>query len=157
MEPAIIIQHHGTIITYDEGRDLFCFELRGRQRTAESLRKAKEAIDAPPPKQRKPFARFKAWNRQSVSWGTSDYVEVEVTSIAEERYAGQAMEVWINNSVAQYRQRAKVSVYDIFPRNEKNDAIIAEWKERHERIKALQTEQQATVKKLKPYVIPKED
>lgn len=149
------IEHNGVTITYDEPRNLFCFELRGRQRTAESLAKAREAIDKPVKEKAKPFERFKAWKRDSISWGTSDYVEVEVTSIAEATY-DEASEVWVNNTPGSFRSREKIQASSVFPRNERNDAVVAEWKERQGRIKALETEQKATVKKLKSYEIPKE-
>lgn len=150
--PEIKITHGGIEITYDERRNLFCFELRGRCRTADSLAKARAAIDAPPPKEKKPFTRFKAWKRDSLGWSAATYIEVEVTSITEG--GGQ---VWISTPDKKYSQRSKVPATSVYPRNEKNDAIVAEWKERQERVKALEDEQSKTVKKLKAYEIPEEE
>ena len=48
-------------IEYDEQSNAWKFELRGRSRGADSLAKAKEAIDKEPVEKRKPFPKFEAW------------------------------------------------------------------------------------------------
>lgn len=54
-QPAITITHNGVTITYSEVENKFVFELRGRERKVDSLREAREAIDKPAPKVKKPF------------------------------------------------------------------------------------------------------
>ena len=58
MNDNLIVTYRDIAITYDEQKDKWFFTLRGRDRSADSLANAKKAIDAPPPKEEKPFERF---------------------------------------------------------------------------------------------------
>ena len=146
----IKLTHNGVEITYDEGRNLFCFELRSRARTADSLRAAKEAIDKPRPKEKKPFTRFKAWRSRPYSM---EWEPVEVTSIAEARY-GSATEAWITDKKG---SREKTGAYSLFPCNEQNNELIASMLEVQKKIDTLTKEFAALKEKLKAYEIPKEE
>lgn len=77
----LVTEHNGIKITYEERTDSWLFELRGRERRAGSLASAKEKIDAPEPKDKKPFKRQQAFQNQ---YGTG-WRRVDVTSIAESR------------------------------------------------------------------------
>lgn len=159
----ITVEHGGITITYDERRNLFCFELRGRERTADSLAKAREAIDKPVKEKTKPFERFKAWWNGSWASSSSGWKQVEVTSIAQGAY-GNDHEVWINipgDEEGRFRRispvRQKTRAESVFPCNEKNDALVAQMLEFHKQASAIQEQADKLVKGLKPYVIPKED
>lgn len=53
--------HEGILITYDENANLWRFTLRGRDRSTDSLSKAKEAIDKPVATKAKPFEKIQVW------------------------------------------------------------------------------------------------
>jgi hypothetical protein len=108
-------------ITYREAQDDWTFELRGRNRSAESLAKAKEAIDKTPAEKRKPFPRFEAYrlNYRGVE-------RVTITSAAEERYGRTAPEsvmFWISDKDGKRQQESARCLY---PVNEHNDKVMIE-------------------------------
>ena len=53
--------HDGVEIEYRESDNQWFFELRGRERKADSLKAAKEAIDKPEPKPKKKFEPIAGW------------------------------------------------------------------------------------------------
>lgn len=146
---ALVIHHEGIAITYDEGRDLFTFELRGRQRTATSIRKAKEAIDAPPPKDKKPFTRFQAW----VNSHWDGWQRVDVTSIGEPTCFGEARDVWV---VDKNKRRTRERQDKIYPCSPHNDALAAQWMDLDAQVKKLEDQKRAIQKRMKSYEIPPE-
>lgn len=82
MSEAIKVSYNGVEITYSEGENQWLFELRGRSRKAESLQKAKEAIDKPvQQKAGTEFKRCKAWLMRYGKWH-----KVDVTSYAGVSY-----------------------------------------------------------------------
>jgi hypothetical protein len=116
-------QHNGTEIEYDESRNEWLFELRGRSRAAESLTKAKEFIDKPvAEKDEKPFQRTPAyfWD-----WNGSPK-ECEITGVAESpSYSSRTEHLWI---VCE-KKRAKQPAEKCFHRNEASAVIVKEWLE----------------------------
>jgi hypothetical protein len=120
-------------ITYFEGTNDWHFELRGRSRTAPTLAKAKEAIDAPPPKDKKPFTRIKAYLSMY-----SGIEEVEITSLAESRYRDS--EVWISSG----GNRRKVERKYVMAFTDENKARYDEFQEL--RRKAAELDKQAKEK-----------
>ena len=80
-------------ISYNEDDSKFEFQLRGRLRSAATLKEAKEAIDKTPKEAKKPFERFTCWlidaNMASSLFGNTKPEVVEVTSFAgmEKDYA----------------------------------------------------------------------
>ena len=58
---TISTTYNGIVITYDERADKWLYTPRNRDRSAKSLELAKKAIDAPPPKEEKPFERIQAY------------------------------------------------------------------------------------------------
>jgi hypothetical protein len=125
MAEAVVVKYCDIEITYNEGADCWQFELRGRSRSAESLAKAKEAIDKPAPseKQEPPFNRAKAY--KSESWtNDGDFSLVDVTSIAE----GNGFSTSVNLWVVANGKREKVGLEKLFAVSAENDALIAEMK-----------------------------
>lgn len=137
----------GIEITYDEKRNLWCFELRGRARTAESLEKAKTAIEAPI-KEKKTFERIKAWRKKS--W--EGYKEIEITSIGEPARYGGGAQVWTTDG----KNRSLESVTSVFPRNAKNDKIVEEFRVLDKQAEELRDRIDKLQQKLEPYEVPKE-
>lgn len=103
------------VIKYDESDNLWRFTLRDRDRTADSLLKAREFIDKPiPQNERKPFKRIPVWFTE---YGNLPK-RAEITGIAERRSYGDY--VWINCE----GQRSKQVVRSLFPQNAKNNKLI---------------------------------
>ena len=101
-------EHAGITVTYNDKKDVWEFELRGRSRTAPTPAKAKEFIDKEPaPDKAKPFPRFKALKRDG-----DTFTEVEVTSVAE--YTGrfsEFTEFWIQGPKSAYRDSGREKIY----------------------------------------------
>lgn len=112
---AITHTHKDTLITYDEGANLWRFTLRSRDRLADSLSKAKEIIDKP--SKEKPFEKIKAW---FIPWN-DDPKRVEITSIADGR--GPDAAVWITKNGARSKESVKRGLY---PSNAVNDGLMNE-------------------------------
>ena len=117
-------EYNGIEITYDEGRDKWLFDLRGRSRSADSLAKAKEAIDKEPKEKRvQTFPRFEAY-----LWAYNELRVVTVTSVAEDGYH-QGATFWVVDG----DRRKKERDYSLFPVNAHNtklkDQIIAKEEE----------------------------
>lgn len=132
-------------ITYDEAKDDWSFELRGRSRRAPSLAKAKEAIDKEPTEKRKQtFPKFEAY-----FWSYNAIKVVTVTSVAEDPYHRSGSSFWIVCDGA----RKKEKDYSLYPVNEYNTALVEQIKAKDaerdlldEKIKALREDlQKATV------------
>lgn len=141
--------HNEIEITYNEDKDRWDFELRGRQRSAESLAKAKEAIDKEPVEKRKQvFPRFAAYLKKN--W--EGYVTVTVTSMADAGYRG-GIYFWI---AMKDGTRQKEGAESLFPVNEKNTSIIAEIARLDAMVAALKEKISAQQGKLQSATVPKE-
>ena len=143
--------HNGIEITYDENRNVWTFELRGRERSAVSLVAAKAAIDAPPPKEKKPFQRIEAW--VLYQYGSAEPQRVTITSIAEGPSWRTGHEVWITDNK---KARQKVSASSVYPVGEHNDARVSEYIDLGLRIEQLQEEREKVHAKLTAYRVPSE-
>lgn len=136
-------------ISYVEDTNRWQFTLRGRERSAESLAKAKEAIDKPEPqKKAAPFERIKVWTNSGYS---DSWRQGEVTSIAERQYSRQ--EVWVSID----GRRVKIAARQCFPDTPETIAAI-------EALRANEAEQARLGKlaneiryTMKPIELPKED
>lgn len=125
MSEAIKVSYNGVEITYSEGENQWLFELRGRSRKAESLQKAKEAIDKPVrQKADTEFKRCKAWFHR---WG--EWKKVDVTSFAGMGYSRG--EWWI---MAEGNRSKESALYADTP---ENAAIIEEIKKTDAEIRRL--------------------
>lgn len=138
-------------ITYNERNNTWEFILRGRERTAESLAKAKEIIDKPPAPKEKPFERVPVWYchyREGWHRGT-------VTSLKQCRYSShvEARVSFGKESIATVGAVRVVEPSELFPCNEKSDALVEEWKVLEEEIQSL-TKQQEKIKGWMKHYIP---
>jgi hypothetical protein len=110
--------HDGVEITYDEKENRWRFHLRGRERSAESLAKAKEFIDKPVvEKEEKTFVPIDAW---WFSYSEGPRI-VKVTSVAERGY-GSLEYYWIKDG----KDRSKRAAYELYPKTDKNDKLVSE-------------------------------
>ena len=108
------------VIEYDEERNVWLFELRGRDRSAESLVKAKEAIDKAPAPNKKAFARTPAFR-----FTYNDVTKGAVTSIAgDSTYGG--VSVWF---VSNKGERSKESASKVYILDFENEGHIAQWRQ----------------------------
>lgn len=147
-DKPITVTYQDILITYAEKDNRWHFELRGRERSAESLENAKKSIDAPV-KEKKPFARFQAY----YDAGWRSFQLIEVTSIAEKKF-GCREEVWCYNAKSEYGKRFKTTVDRIFPIEGRNEGIIKEINDIQKQIKDLNEKIEALKPKLKCYEIP---
>lgn len=129
IKAAFTLEYQGTTIEYIEADNKFRFELRGRERKAESLKQAKEWIDKPEPakKSSKPFKRFEALF--SGAWSGHDKINrkvVTVTSAAQDTHRGTntPSAAWILRDGGD--NRSKEPVEKLF---EINDANTKKWEE----------------------------
>lgn len=143
--------YEGIEIAYDEKANVWRFELRNRQRSAESLAKAKEAIDKPSPEPKKQFRRVKAWATEGYS--DNRYELVDVTSVADGSRVSRTLEVWISTKDG----RKKKYVSNCFPSNEANDKIVASIKELSGQIDALVEQRRTLQRELQPLKIEEEE
>ena len=135
-------QHNGIAIEYNEKRNVWVFELRGREREADTLLKAKEVIDKPEPKDKPPFTRVKAYTERS--YDGSGFQTVDVTSVAF-THSWQETEYWISTK---NKQRQKVTAHSLYPVTPKNDELIAQIKSIDEQSAALGKQRSALKSKL---------
>ena len=136
----IKVNYDGVEITYLEKDDKWTFTLRGRERSAESLAKAKEAIDKPAPEAKKAFERIPA-----IKVNYSGIVKRgEITSIAESRAYSNRKEVWFTNGEGRRKEDAS-EMYSVTP---ENDRLIAEHAERKSQIANLEELNKKTLYKL---------
>jgi hypothetical protein len=142
--------HEGTVITYNEKENKWEFTLRGRDRSAESLAKAKEFIERPVPEEKaKPFKKIPAWFFHHAQAPQ----KVEVTGIAERTFSS-LLYVWINNS----GKRSKECVsHTIYPSTPANDEKVAEMLKKAAEIEHLEEEYQKLKSSLTPLELPKDE
>lgn len=115
----LVVTHDGIEVAYDEDANVWRFTLRGRERSAESLAKAKEAIDKPVPADKaKPFERVKA-----IMVGyNGDVTFGEVTSLADSP-SYRSQEAWFLSAKG---GRSKEDISRLCADNEKNRQLVAE-------------------------------
>jgi len=111
-------------ITYQEQENNWLFELRGKERTAESLTAAKAAIDAPPPKEKDSFDKIEAWVYEG-----NTFKRCTVTSKAHCRYDDNRYWVSLAEGVTKRgcMKRFQANHYNIFPVSPENDKLISQW------------------------------
>ena len=135
-------------ISYNEEKDRWEFELRGRSRSAESPARAKEAIDKEPVEKRKQvFPRFDAYQNKH----NRGFSIVNVTSIANNNCGGA--QFWISSTKD---GRQKEYACSLFPVNENNTAIVTEIKRINAQIDALDEVKANQHSKLQPATMPTE-
>jgi hypothetical protein len=142
-------EYNGIEITYDEDRNEWLFELRGRSRRADSLFKAKEAIDKEPKEKRtQTFPRFEAY-----LWSFSEMKVVTVTSLAEDGYYREGQTFWV---VDKEGRRRKERNYSLFPVNDHNTALIGKIQAKDAERERIGKEIEGLKEKLQKASMPKE-
>ena len=144
----VSVTYDGIEIEYLEADDKWCFELRGRERKADTLAKAKEAIDKPAP-QEKTFVPIKAYFREGLG-SDMRFKEATITSLAEvSGYDGQQVWYTVNG------KRGKAGVRRFIEFTEENDALIAEAKKLKAEAAVLEERAEKTLDKIKKIEVPK--
>src|ERR1700676_2999182 len=120
----ITFEYEGITITYIEDTDKWNFELRGRERNADTLKGAKEIIDKPDPVKKKTFARIPGYRVSSRIWDKTakNFTKVEVTSVADKTYGHP--EVWVTE---EDKSRSKIRMEHVFVDTEKNRVSMKEY------------------------------
>lgn len=135
MSNPIEVKYEGITITYRESDNRWAFELRGRQRSSESLEKAKEAIDKPVnDKEEKPFQRIPIYIKGK-RYGNASYEQAEITSVAEGR-SGATPYVWVSRG----KERSKESSYFCFKVNDANTQLVTDIAAIQKQIDELKTQ-----------------
>lgn len=134
MNTNIQMIYSGITIEYREESNRWFFEVNGRERSADSLTKAKESIDRPErEKPVKPFARTKAYLMHSYSGDA--YQVVDVTSIAERGYS-TGVHFWVSVN----GQRKKESGYALVEVTEASTRVIEACKQLRAQEEALRAQ-----------------
>ncbi len=140
------VTHSEIEIEYDEASNRWKFELRGRSRSAESLAKAKEAIDkVPADKQSKfpqtPAFRVGLWNEHEL---------VVVTSVKGIGWL-KDLEVWVKKPDG---TRTVESTKALKANSKDNEAILLQKDILKNKIKILENEMRDLIKSMQPFVMP---
>jgi hypothetical protein len=143
-------------ITYREYENNWCFVLRGRERTAASLKEAKEAISKPAPKKGKPFQKFEAW---CVCGHSIDSVTVLfVANGASWRSERQVRARFLSESrLTSENDERNVDVTHVYPKNAHNDALAARIQDLHASIEKAEADIDTARERMKCYVPTVED
>ena len=124
--------YHEVTITYDERDNRWHFEVEGRERSSESLSKAKEMIDNPP-KEKSKFKRFQAYYKDC----SYKFELVTVTSIAEGSSWDRSLKYRIVTSRGQH---FKIGFRDLVAINPENERKIVQMAQNSEVRSNLQDE-----------------
>lgn len=148
------IVHNNVEIRYDEGRNRFCFELRGRDRSTDTLQQAREAIDRPvrvKDPDEKPFERIQAYTSEFYHEDEVHYPVVTVTKLAEGNSWGGIREAWtVRDSTRGNRKPVqKLALHHLFPVNEHNTKLVEQIRAKCQEINILKSEKDALEQKLK--------
>lgn len=150
---APLVEYKGIQILYLEEPNKWRFELRGRERKAESLKQAKEWIDKPEPvkKSTKSFERFQCYLKDrffSYGDGKIKVQVVTVTSVAEDDYRrGNLPQVaWITSEKS---ERSKQNVENLLVIDDDTKKKITEYNAVMETIERLKKEAERVLKSIK--------
>jgi hypothetical protein len=145
--------YDGCTIEYDENNEKFWTKVDDRRVMSESLVKLKKRIDAikhPKTKDGKPFERVEVWAKGHNNDG---FVEATVTSSVKEQghYRGATPMVWISFKDG---RRAQMYANNVYARNEKNDARVAEIERMREEASQLDKKIQNLSSKMEEAKLP---
>jgi hypothetical protein len=150
----VTTEHKEIEITYLEDSNQWRFTLRGLERTVDSLKKAKEAIDAPPPMDKKPFKRVEVWKDGGVGFLnlTGGFQKFTVTSLVEpSRYFPRTRARISDSKKSEPHELSKL--YAVTPHN---DNAINQIRVMREEIESLEKKVRETIERLTPFIIPKD-
>lgn len=140
--------YHDVEIRYRENDNLWAFELGGREKTADSLRGAKQAIDTAP-KEKKKVVRFEAY---LVGLGRTTLEKVTVGACTKD-YKGRP-QFWITDAKG---SRSKVEAGALLKISAANDVIAQEVRALTVRVIELQKQREQKVEAMEHVDIPTED
>lgn len=148
---APLVEYTGVQILYLEDSNKWRFELRGRERKADSLKQAKEWIDKPAPvkKASKSFERFECYQMDRFYGYGDQQLKVEVvtvTSVAQDTYRGTNCVAWITNKNG---ERSKANVDVLFEISEETKKKIAEFNATIKMMTALKEQNAKVLKSVK--------
>jgi len=144
-------EYNGITIVYDELKDKFIFTLRGRERWADSLTKAKVAIDTPVKnKKESTFEPVEAYHR---SYYSQKFEKVKVTSMVD-CGLGRQPDFWISNSG---KNRSKVGAHNIYPITDSSTKIVNECNAIIDQIAELHAQVGRLSNKVKCMEVPEEE
>jgi hypothetical protein len=135
------VAYHSVEIEYRESENKWYFELRGRERSAHTLKDAKEIIDKPEPKEKSTFKRV---NAIRIGYSPNDIEFIEVTSIAEKGRYDRETSFW---TVAN-GNRQKRDGRSIYSDNEFNRAVVAKIQSLAKEIETLEKQQKELVQSM---------
>lgn len=164
IKAAVTVQHSGIAVEYLEESNKWRFELRGRERNADSLTQAKEWIDKPEPEKKpsKNFKRFEVVCCNGYSGPLKrNRIVVTVTSIASDRYRDDKSNpsaAWVLKSDG---ERAKQGVHSLYPIHETNAKKWEEYDKLTEESERIEKEMKRVLNSietlnLKPYLLAEE-
>ena len=150
-------EHSGITVSYDEKKDNWTFQLRGRLRTAPTPAKAKEFIDKEPaPDKAKPFQRFKAYVLDSPYSTTGNVDIVEVTSMAESpSYITMTQEFWVRTT-QEFWVRTKISCDRLLVISAANEDLLQEMRSIRAQVSQLNDAAKLLNTKLERIPVPKD-
>lgn len=131
-------------ITYRERDDDWNFMVNGRERSLESLTKAKESIDRALDyeKKERPWKPFTAYLKK---YGNDPFVLVTITSQAETSRYSNAVQYWVSQPNGKKKERSKESAIDLYAATPENEQAIAKWITLDAEIEALSAQQRQLV------------
>lgn len=149
MSNAVTVLYCDVLVTYEEDRDVWTFSLRGRERSAPSLAKAKESIDKVPAEKKNDFQRVPVYCYNG--WSSSAMSKGEITSIAEGRFS--TPEVWVViNGV-----REKKHASNVFPIGPANDGVVQVLEQLQHELEVVQAKIKASKGQLQAYAVAQDE
>jgi outer membrane murein-binding lipoprotein Lpp len=143
-------------ITYRERENVWRFVLRGRERTAGSLKEAKEIIGKPAPKKGKPFQKFEAW--YVCGHSIESVTVLFVANGASWRSERQVRARFLSESrLTSQNDERNVDVTNVYPKNAHNDALATRIQDLRASIEKAEADMDAAREKMKCYVPAVED
>ena len=149
---SLTVMYQDIPIEYSEDRNQWVFTIRGRERWADSLKAAREAIDKPAPKDKKPFTPIVVWKDGGLRWSNNaGFVQIKITSLAESDYAGRP-NVWLSDG----KDRRKESIASLYADCPHNTTKIQQIHALRAEVAAIKKNIGELIEGLTPVVLPKD-
>lgn len=143
------LKYQESTIKYRESTDKWEISIGGKVVASRgTLKDAKTFVDKYGEEEKK-FNRHTAIHKD---WrcGGNQYVDSTVTSYAESVYGGNK-EAWISFKVDGKTERSRVSLHELFEKNDHNDAVVSEIVKLTRQLAVLHETIASEEKKLQPY------
>lgn len=147
-EYTVKVTYNNIEIGYNEDKNIWEFELRGRARTAPSLQQAKESIDklVRAAKKESTFEKCQAW---FLMYGER-FLNVDVTSYAG--FFGCNHEFW--TFIHEFKRRERRSNRELFKVNDHNEKLKSEYESNLRKIALLYEANAAIIKQMQVIEAP---